>query len=368
MINLTFSRLARYILVVLAVLFTITILIIFFEAIPIEGTTLGMDWRSIWFGIEGGVPRYGDASKGLRNPPWSLIPILPLGFLPLRTGWALIAFATLSVLVISVPKPRDESRKGKMIYWACLAILVLSYPALRVIVDGNFEFLVIGGILLMTYGYEAHKPVLLVLGGLLAAAKIQETWILLLVFPISLWKVWSIGDWFKGALTFLLVTTPSMLWKGEEWLNALIIMEQRGGIMDSSLLPTLDKLGIPPAIAVFLWIFILATTIIVLWKMGWSITRPGLGFLVAASLLLAPYAAGNNYLTAYPIGVIPLVQLGSPAGLTLAALTNAPYLFIQNWELLREWGSIYWTLIFVLSWITLGVAHFKGKGEHIRNR
>ena len=337
------------------ILVAIAIFTLYFIAIPIEGTNLALDWQGLWLGIEGATPRYGNET-GLRIPPWSLVTVLPLGLTSLRVSWALVSFATIAALVLSVPKPVDDSRKARISYYVIVLILILSYPSLRVIADGNFEYLVIAGVLLLAYAYAEHKPGLLVLGALLATTKIQETWIMLLLLPLFLWFTWSLRDWLKGILTFALITIPSLYWKGAEWVNAVFAIEQRGGIVDSSLLAMLNRFGLPPTTRVVLWILVLACTVFVTWKCRRTLSRPLQGFLIAASLLLTPYAAGNSYLTIYTIGVIPLLQFLFPAGLALAALTNAPYLlFLKNWELMFHWSAVYWGAMFLLTWIILGI-------------
>ena len=35
------------------------LLVRFFEGLPIEGTSLAIDWRALWLGIQGGTLRYG---------------------------------------------------------------------------------------------------------------------------------------------------------------------------------------------------------------------------------------------------------------------------------------------------------------------
>jgi len=361
MFNISLPGLLRVAFSVLVILAAIAILTLFFISIPIEGTNLALDWRGLWHGIEGAVPLYGNET-GLRIPPWSLITILPLGLTSLRVSWALVSFATLAVLVLSVPKPADNSRKAKIGYYIIVFTLILSYPCLRVIADGNFEYLVIAGVVLCANAYAAHKPVLLVLGALLAVTKVQETWIMLLLLPVFLWFDWSPRDWLRGILTFALITIPSLYWKGAEWVNAVFAIEQRGGIMDSSLLAMLKRFGFPPASRTAIWIFVLACTVLVSWKCRRTLSRPLLGFLIAASLLLTPYAAGNSYLTIYATGVIPLLHILSPAGLGLAVLTNIPYLlFLKNWELMFHWSAVYWGAMFLISWIVLGVFSFRNE-------
>jgi hypothetical protein len=58
-----------------------------------------------------------------------------------------------------------------------------------------------------------------------------------------------------------------------------------------------------------------------------SLSRPKAGLLMAASFLLAPYAAGNSLLSILAIGVIPVLIEKPQVGLPLILVYNIPYFF-----------------------------------------
>ena len=72
--------------------------------------------------------------------------------------------------------------------------------------------------------------------------------------------------------------------------------------------------------------------------------------MAAASLLLAPYAAGNSYLTVYTTGVIPLLQSWWLPGAVLVLLTNLPYLALDSFEILYYWSANYWCFLLFSTW------------------
>jgi hypothetical protein len=61
-----------------AMLSVLLLVVWFFLRIPIEGTTLALDWISIRPGVENWTLTYAP-QNGLRIPPWSGALLLPLG-------------------------------------------------------------------------------------------------------------------------------------------------------------------------------------------------------------------------------------------------------------------------------------------------
>lgn len=318
------------------------LLMAFFERLPIEGTTLAMDWRGLWMALQGGTLKYG---TGLRNPPWSILPLLPLGLLTFRAGWGLLNFITIAVLVASVP--RSSSTK---LWWLGTALLATSFLTLRQLADGNFEGLVIAGILLVLHGYRTLKPWILAAGMLLATAKPQETWLLVACLAVYVLRTWPLKKGLAAGLVTGLVMTLTLAWFGRDWWNAMTGIPQRGSVMDCSLLAAVGRLGLPT------WVFIvsggglLAATLYVVWADRPTIEREKAGMLIAASLLLSPYAAGNSFLTVLAVGIIPLLQSRPAAGAILVALADLPYLFLPVPDIRFRWSTYYWTALLIVTW------------------
>lgn len=331
---------------VLAALAAAAMILGFFWIIPIEGTTLAMDWKGLWEGIKGGAILYGNQT-GLRIPPWSAVLLLPLGFLPFRLSWGVISLITIAVLVVSVPKAPKNLRVLSTF------ILATSYPALRTIVDGNFEAFVIGGALLLVHGFDHKNVFTLSAGILLVATKVQEGWILLLVLPALLFAQLNKRQIMQVILIVGVIVSISLLWKGQEWIEAVFAIEQRGSIMDSSLWTTASRWGLPPLVRALIGVAVFGTTIAI--GLRWRASNELSGFTIAASLLLAPYAAGNSYLSVLTLGVVPLFLQARAPGLALILLANAPYLVIRQRELLFWWSAPYWTLVLLLTWALLGI-------------
>jgi hypothetical protein len=349
---------AEYLIVTLAGLFTLGLIVWFFEQWPIEKTTLALDWISLYAGVKDGVLRY---TEGVRSPPWSVIVLLPLGFLSFRASWGLISLYTLLVTVLSVPLTRPRWKT-----WLAIFLLITSFPSLRHLVDGNLEGLVIGGALLLLAGLERRQPLLTAAGLLLVTVKPQEVWMWMIVLAVELWRTWSRRAFWQmgGLVAFMVVVT--LAWKGLEWWPSMADSPYRGTIIDISLLAASDRLGWP------VWVKALAAALLGGVTLGIALRaapapfREKATFLVAASMLLSPYTAGNSFLTIVGLGVIPLFLARPPLGLALLVLTNLPYFADKNW--LFNCQSYYWTVLLLIVWAGWGGRLWRNAQFPISNR
>ncbi len=334
----------------------------FFQLLPVVGTSLGIDWRDIWLGLQGGLPNY---ETGLRNPPWSLILVLPLGLLPFKSSWAILTLATIATEVISVPRKVSNRIDLPLTFF-----LVTSYPSLRTIADGNLEFLTIAGILLTLFAYRRRKPWLMVIGFMLASAKPQETWLLIIVLSLFVLRTWPIKRYLPAVVGSSVIIMITLMLFGREWITALLGIEQRGSIMDISLLSTLARLHLPSGVILGIWITILCTTLYIAISTGYLVDRRKAGLLMCASLLLSPYAAGNNLLAIVAIGVVPLFLLDMKSALALGVLINLPYLAVAHSDIRFSYGAYYATIVLliiwcVLAWRTRGFSETVLAAEHL---
>jgi len=314
----------------------------FFQTLPVEGSSLGIDWRGIWLGLQGGLPSYG---TGLRNPPWSLIPVLPLGLLPFKSSWAILTLATIATEVISTPR-----KLSKRVDWPVTFFLVTSYPSLRNIADGNLEILTIAGVLLTLFAYRTRKPWLIASGFLLASGKPQETWLLLAMLFLFVLRTWPLERILPAAVGISVIVTITMMLFGREWITAMLGIEERGSIMDISLLSTLARLRLPSSAIWGIWITILCTTLYIAFSTGYLVDRRKAGLFISASLLLSPYAAGNNLLALVAIGVVPLFRSDMKSAVTLGILIDLPYLVVAHSNIMFSYGAYYATVVLLIAW------------------
>ena len=330
----------------------ITVLIlfaVFFEQIPTQNNTLAMDWKTSWLSIRGGDLQYWPVD-GLRFPPWSLVPLLPLGLLPMQTAWGILAGVGVFILVASVPRTGS-----KPVYWISIFLLVISFPSIRNIADGNMENLVVGGVLLILYGYSSKHLYAIVIGILLATIKLQEITLLLVVVAIYVLLTWTPRNWLKMGSWLTGAIVLSLIWRGQSWFVALFGLNYQkytDSIIDISISAALRRLGFIPSFVITLfWIAVLGITLFVAWKSRATLSREKAGMLIAGSLLIAPYAAGNSVLSVLAIGMIPLFQANLLLGGILIALINLPFLW--STDVLYNFQAYYWTGVVFLVWAVL---------------
>ncbi len=331
----------------------------FAEQLP-TNFPIAIDWQALHIAIQNGNIRYENA-LGLRVPPWIVLLILPLGFLSMRASWALVALFTMIVLLLSVPRARPRWR-----YYAAVLLLELSFPALRHLVDGNFEGIVIAGVLLALWGYrlglrpqserrmEWFAPALLAAGALLAAAKPQLSAWFLLVLGLTTIYTWQRQRWLRALGFALAVVVPCMLWLGQAYISNVFAISERGSIMDVSLMAALNRMLLSSALVAVLWLSVLLATLWIMWVTRPQRTNPTpfsrerAGLLIAAGLLLSPYSAGNSMLTLLAVGIMPLFLKRPLLGLLLIVPINLT-IFVNNPSLL-SYQAYYTTAVLLVCW------------------
>jgi hypothetical protein len=319
-----------------------------FGRLPLENAGLAIDWKQFWGATHGFQAHY--ANSGVYSPPWILPVLWPLSFLPLAWGWGLLAFATLIVLLLSVPRHEQRWR------WAGgLILLASAYPALRQAVDGNLEALVIGGVLLMLWALPRENTMLLSIGVLLAAVKLQVSWLILLFLGYWLLRNWPRQALLKTGGWLALFAIPALTWRGPQWLEALRAFPYAGSLIDSSLRATLLRLGAPPFVAWIAWTILGGATVWLLVNQPKEPGRLRIGWLASASLLLGPYAASNSVLVPLALGAIPFFQVEPRWGLALIVLYDLPYLALGNPGLRMAWEGSFWTGALLLTWALLAL-------------
>lgn len=341
-----------YLFVASCVILVALLLVAFFERITVLNGW-AIDWNAFYEAIRNGDIRYSPLD-GLRPPPWSMLPLLPLGFVSMRAGWGLLTLITMMILIASVP-PYRRRLIG-------LILLVVSFPAARVIVDGNFEGLIVGGILLMLYGYTRRQPVTLAIGVLIATIKPQTVFLLLAVLAIYVLQMWTPRLWLRCGLILAVVVGLTMLWRGQVWITAMFgdnFTRYTASLIDVTLLSTLSRAGITATLPrIALWVGLVGTTLfLTLFNSDRAMTREKVGLLTAASLLAAPYAAGNSLLVPFALAVIPLFLRKPLLGVAVVILVDAELLFNNGSNV--SWISYYVTFLIILMWLIFAVQTYR---------
>jgi hypothetical protein len=317
-------------------LLAVGMFIAFFEQLPIEGTSLGIDWITLYRSMAGGQARY---EPGFINPPWTALMVAPLGLLSMRASWGLLALLTVAVEVASVPRVTPRWRT-----YAGILLLIVSIPTLRHLADGNFEGLVIAGILLSLWAYRRQHVLGLVAGVLLATSKPQVGGLFVLALGVCVLQRWPRRQSMQAAAAVLLIVVGTLAWMGDDWLRTIRLTPDFGSLMDVSLRAAFNRAGIPAVFYLAALGLILAATTWIVWRSVRTFSREKAGMLTAAALLVAPYSAGNSALTVMAVGIIPLFQKRPRLGLALILLLNTT-IFIG-----RDFSAYYTTALLLLLW------------------
>ncbi|MEO8611375.1 MAG: glycosyltransferase 87 family protein [Chloroflexota bacterium] len=352
------ARLLLWLGLVLAGIVIVALFVGFFEHIPIENTSFAIDWHSFHQAVKGGNLVYAP-TDGLRVPPWSALFIMPLGFFSFAASWGLLAMISFGLLVFSVPRvfPRWK-------HLMAVLLLTSSFLALRLAADGNFEGFIVAGAALIVYAYRKQHAGWMALGVLLATFKPQAVVLLLVVIAVDLIAQPARRPFaLKAGALVLAIVIPSMLWRGEGWLASLLgenYQNYTGNYLDISLSSALTRLGLPAFIGLIGRLVVVAVSVWIAWRPLWRtpnkpslLSREKAGMLIAASLLISPYAAGNTVLVVLAIGVIPLFQKRFWLGGLLILLSDAA-IFLHNTAYLTV-ISYYWTAYLVVVWAVLAV-------------
>jgi hypothetical protein len=317
---------------------------LFFMNMDTSENSLGID--NIFYAFDNWDIRY-DVVNGLRNPPWSVLPLVPVGQLPLQAAWGVLVYATLIISVLSVPVVRKT-----WLYGLAILLLVVSFPSLRNIADANLEGILVGGAVLTVAGYRRKDPVLLAFGVLFITVKPQACFVLLPILALYVLLTWEPREWLKAAGIVLLFVVPTMLWKGERWLAAVGGTYQAGSIIDISISAALERTGVVPDVVIWAVMgLILLVAVFIALRSDRVLDREKAAMLMITSMLLAPYVAGNSVFTVLAVGIIPLFLKSPWLGGILIAMINVPFLFLGNRQILVDYQSYWWTLILVLSWV-----------------
>jgi hypothetical protein len=334
---------ARKIAALALVAVACTAFLVLFERLTIQGTSLGIDWYSIWSGMNRGRPLYGE---WMVTPPWIILLILPLAFMSFRASWGIILLLTMGAVILSIPRTRNRAA------FMLMALLVgTSFSHLRHAADGNLEGLVILGVLAILWAVDRADPFALAAGVFLASAKIQVTWLLLIYISAYVLAHWPRRRWLSSAGLVTASIGIGLLWRGRDWLQTLWVVRERSQPVDLSLWATIHRLGLPLWLAVIFAVVILVLSLVATRTGKWAATRSKAGVLISASLLVAPYAAGNSLLSALAIGGAPFLLASPPIGIAMFLLDDLKYLSPNTWMV--AWGATFATGQVFLLWAVM---------------
>ena len=172
------------------ILFSITIisLFLFFALVwPLTADYSYVFWPTVRSFIAGETRLYDEWSRGFFNAPWTIFVLLPIGFLPVKYGQALLITAQLIGMVLAVDyviEKRNHKWDPVIVFLALANIHTFGLLA-----SGNLDGLLVIGILASWMGAKENKPFLLGSGLWLLSMKPIN---IIFTIPVLVKKTW---DW-----------------------------------------------------------------------------------------------------------------------------------------------------------------------------
>jgi hypothetical protein len=320
-----------------------------FDQMPLEQAGIATDWTTrIYKGLEGGVLEYVPI-RGPHHPPWSMLPVIPLGLLGASASWGVLVYTYLLVLTFSVPYKRPIWRSV-----LALALLLSAHVTLRTALDGNLEILSLAGVLLLVIGYNNVNGWILAIGVLLGSAKPQVGALLIIVVAFYVLRVWPRSEWLKAAALVLPIVALTALWRGREWFEIGFSTGHLGWIGSGVLGQTLSPIGAAAVI-----VLVIVALLYVLFKTGTTLSREKAAFIIATTLIIAPYGSIVSLLSLIAVGIIPLFLRRFWLGLLLILLMNVPTLtrllgFLTDLGVQPDVPQAFWNIPLLCAWGSLG--------------
>lgn len=191
---------------------------------------------------------------GFINPPWILIPMMPLLLLPVNIGRAILALAMMVTLSFVARKMGANL--------ICIIALLLCPPVIQLFIDGNIDWIV-------TLGFILPPQI----GLFFLAIKPQVGLMVALFWLINSWRTGGIREVIKVFSPFLIILLLSFAIYGFYPLNDTNDLAWGG---NASLWPV----SIPIGLALFVH----------------SIRKNNINFSIAASPCLSPYVLLHSWI------------------------------------------------------------------------
>ncbi|GEM_PF-3223570 len=219
------------------------------------------------------------------NPPWALVLLMPLGWLPPALAHGVLVVATL----IAMWWVMRDYRRFKVSY----PLAVLSLPMLALVWVGQLEVFALVGTMVAYRAALRRNPWLMALGLVLLTIKPQETFLIILLLLSGSIRRWSKSDWIKMGGLFIAVALMTSSLFGFGWLARML----NGPVYASGWQNfSVWQLGesVPRIIVIGLWLLIAIGTAWALRRAGLS--RLGLAIAAVGSNLLSPYLTAPHLL------------------------------------------------------------------------
>ncbi len=246
--------------------------------------------------LRGQTRLYDGYSYGLYNAPWSIILIIPLTFLSVPLGQAVLTVMSLLGIILAVHAVREKERLP--VVFVVLAIINLH--TFDLVIRGNLDAFMLAGVGLSWVAFQRQNPWLLSLGFWLMSIKPVNSALAGLLFLFAM-RRWPFKDWLKASSLLLISFGISLFVNGPDW-PLRYVNSYKADPPYTSLVVTVWRaagaLHLPTALIAALCGIALAMLGYAVWKVG--LTQLTLSLALATNLIVTPYALGYHYILLIP--------------------------------------------------------------------
>jgi hypothetical protein len=285
--------------------------------------------------LTGKTQLYDAQSVGYFNAPWLVLILAPVVQLPDRAGEAVINTCTLLIAVFAA---RAFTKRS-----AAAILAVATLHTFDVLIRGQIDGLVLGGVALAWLGLEREKPWWV--GAALPVLLVKPTGVFLIMLLCLRWA-WTRRAW-QVAVPTLGALALSVAIAGPDWVARYVVQSLREPPMVYLQTTIWRVLDAPQSILVGA---LAIGALVTWWHLGH--TRKAFLLALAGGLFFSPYALGSHYIL-----LIPVMAAFADKNLALGALvyltTLTPLLRIWHGFAISPIDAGYPLALLILVWVVL---------------
>jgi hypothetical protein len=251
--------------------------------------------------LRGETRLYDENSTGYYNLPWLIFVFLPMTFLPLHYGQALLSILSLLGLVMAIAAISVQNRLNFLIFTLAIANL----HTLDLLIRGNVDGLLALGLGLTWFGILRKNPFLLGCGLWILSVKPINILFTVPVFVRLTWH-WSLREKLLSISPLAVTFVLSFLIFGFDWPVRYIQVANETPpltFLQTSLWRAFEFYGLQRQYALFLFPIVLIVFSLVVIKLK-NMDAMVLSLVLSANMVFSPYTLGSHYVILSPVFVV----------------------------------------------------------------
>ena len=317
---------------------------------------LGPDYYYTYFSatqawLRGATRLYDHGFHNFYNAPWTLVLLVPLVWLPLPWGGAVLNVLSLVALAFAAHPFRKEGQISVLF----VVLAVANLHTFDLLIRGQVDALGLAGVAIGWIAFRREQPWLMSTGFWLMSLKPNNLLLAGVLFLIAM-RRWPLLDWIRALSLPVVSLGISFALFGLDWpvryvKNFSIPCEP---CYASEWIVTLWRaagaLHIPAMLVVFLCALALLAFAYAVWKVG--LTWTTLSLALATNLAVTPYGLGYHYVLLIPAFLF-VASRSRPLAVVAYALTWTPLLRLR-WGFAVTWVDFGYLLVLLMGvwWVS----------------